>query len=671
MPGVVLVRHHEKYREEQLADPAHREIPTTIDAFRRVALTPLSSLGDDFIEFPGSWLPAGTYQRLRRRSFRISDYRPEQLPERTFPQHELTLRQILYAMWYLPRAITGRHGKAKPIAPSTYCLFAQILISMARWSLTNRYHESTLFAHLSVDDVRTLARLAHHGELVVRLLWRLGALKYISDVPTRTSEVPVHMSEPDRRDVMPAPPAEPERTPFQPFPDAFISELGWRCMWFVENLGPDLLQLEAECNSPALLALPRRERNAARNKIVQGHVWHDCQKRVIDLPPYLLYTEQQKDEAGPPRVWPPPNYRSLAVLVGALQSAHFVLLALSIGARDSELKACRADSVTESSDDRASSKTYKLGNQIGGVAREFPLPPLAVRAMLQQSCLAQLYHHKPDGPLFVIRSNNKRSSFEKRGTGDEHTHSNEMLTRLVTLFGLWPLLDGTSPHTHRFRKTLARLIGLALIDAPKILFDLFGHENMQQTMYYMLSDKQIMAELVDVANRMAHAMTGDILANLDSASGPAAPKLQQAMQSFRIQSGKERFDTETIDEAVEVLSIVGVPFKVVLPDVICTKQPHQIGACDPESRDPNPALCKPYCDHRLERGSARAQVEKTISYLCEKLQQAEQMSQMVRANWEGQLLHHLHRFEDVRARWLAFSKVAADVWATRVGADRA
>jgi hypothetical protein len=645
----------DEYRQAQPGYTATDRIPASISDLGSINISPKSTFADDLIELPENWMPGGGGQIYSRRSIRISDCWPAEIDRSLIRSHELAVRRALYALWYIPRFKAARYRK--PLAPSTFCARARGIIWMAQWSFRNRFHPDTLFAHLTNDDLKAMLGERKRISLVINDLQYYGVAKILTDVPP-VHRVAASTHEASRKGAKAETLPQQESKAYQPFPDDFISEFGWRCLWIINNLGPQLLHVQEQLSTPGIVDLPKRQRRDCQQHILRAVKWRDSQGQELESIPFdIAFGIKRVDHSFG---WPPQSAPEMAALLSMLQTSHFVVLALSIGARWSECSASEADFLSETDQSTFRTRTFKFADRIGGEQRDFPLPLEAVKALIQQSELARGFHQQVAGPLFVLR---KRKG--ERQPGDRLHEMNAPLQRLVEALSLAPLLGDSAAHTHRFRKTVARLIGLALVDAPKILFDLFGHKSMMMTLSYMLSDKQMLAELLDVADRTAHAMTGDVIANLDACSGPAAPKLQKAMKTFVLQSGKERFDTETIEEAVDVLSVTGVPFKIVRPGVLCTKQPTQRGACDPDSPDPNPARCRPECDHRLELASAKIQVDSAISYICAKLEGEPEMADLPRANWHGQLLHHLQRFSDVREKWLRQSATAATVWADR------
>jgi hypothetical protein len=279
--------------------------------------------------------------------------------------------------------------------------------------------------------------------------------------------------------------------------------------------------------------------------------------------------------------------------------------------------------------------------------------------MLQQQKLSSLFTASGDDqPLFVSR---QMGAANGKKIGSPMTYMGYAIQSFVNALELEGLLGDATAHTHRFRMTVARLAALALVDAPAVLFDLLGHDNFETTLGYMFSDPEARAEILEVARATEYALTKDVVEALPSAAGPAAPKMREALEHFRVQTGKERFDTETLDEAVEVLMLAGAPFQIVRKGVLCTKGAGQVGACSSGRSLPNPAACRTHCVHRLELASAKAQVNETIQYLLSKIEGAD-VSEMLRASFEGQLLMQLRRFDDVREQWISASTTVRAIW---------
>jgi hypothetical protein len=124
---------------------------------------------------------------------------------------------------------------------------------------------------------------------------------------------------------------------------------------------------------------------------------------------------------------------------------------------------------------------------------------------------------------------------------------------------------------HRWRHTVARLVALSVVGAPKVLFDLFGHQDIEMTLHYMMSDPTIAEEAVLVAKEMTYALAKRGIADLieGGGSGPAAASLRQQLPRA-MRMGEEEFDTG-LRETAEVLTYEGKTWSLVREGVICTK----------------------------------------------------------------------------------------------------
>lgn len=99
---------------------------------------------------------------------------------------------------------------------------------------------------------------------------------------------------------------------------------------------------------------------------------------------------------------------------------------------------------------------------------------------------------------------------------------------------------GQNFRTPPFRKTVARLVALALTQAPKVLMDVFGHKSIEMTLYYILADKDLRAEIEKVSRELrilsATQAIAEMVANDDSVNsygGPAAGMLKTAISTHK------------------------------------------------------------------------------------------------------------------------------------------
>ena len=227
---------------------------------------------------------------------------------------------------------------------------------------------------------------------------------------------------------------------------------------------------------------------------------------------------------------------------------------------------------------------------------------------------------------------------------------------------------------HRFRKTVARLVALALTQAPKVLMDVFGHKSIEMTLYYILSDKDLQSDIEQVSRelrvlRATEAVSAMVAAeeagsqslNLGGYGGPAALMVQRAVgiQKTRVHQRGEQWGANSARELAEILTLQGKAWEVVRPGVMCTKMPGtESGSCNKSKGHPEPSKCQTGCNHRLEEAFLREDVDGTIADCVAEFTAAHDSGdELMQALWAGQICAHLPRFKDIQAKWAANSTV--------------
>ena len=178
-------------------------------------------------------------------------------------------------------------------------------------------------------------------------------------------------------------------------------------------------------------------------------------------------------------------------LLGVVQIAHYFIVALSMGARQSEVLSLQRDCVMYAADGRAyaNGRTYKLVQRHEGEWRDWQLPDAAVEAIEQQvrmvSLGEQLELLNPatgSGNTHLVPTGDAPGHLWARLSGatsasDSSAPLREINKALVS-FARALCMDtapgGQRLRSHRFRKTLARLVALALTQAPKLLMECLG-----------------------------------------------------------------------------------------------------------------------------------------------------------------------------------------------------
>ena len=507
--------------------------------------------------------------------------------------------------------------------------------------------------------------------------------------------------------VPPASPAETE--PHLPLPDEYVSEMGWKSAWLTKNLGPSLVD--------ALEAFQGFWRRAAMTNVstatlsrwcfdyLKAHEWVDASGACIDALPFPLKLNQLgasrrkgAREAEVAFEWPPRNAAQVLGLCRTLQTAHMFITGLSMGARRTELGTLKRTCVQYATDGRpyAEGRTFKLVRRHDGEERDWQLPDLAVQAIEQQARLVSLFErlsgigHPRDPDEFEVGDHLwGQGGGGGRGSRDaplSNAAIGSSLLEYARALGMDKAPGGQALRPHRFRKTLARLVALAITHAPKILQDVFGHKSIEMALYYILTDKDLMAEIEEVAKELRVMRAQEVIRDLVSADetqaalikaagtsstsivglnlggygGNAAVTVHRALNMHRDNAHRrgEDWGATEVRELAEILTMQGRTWQLVRPGVLCTKAIGQAGPCNKKRGQPEPARCQTKCDYRLEEAWHREDVDATIAEALQLYEdELSRGEDLVAELWAGQVRANIGRFPDLETKWMANPKV--------------
>lgn len=446
------------------------------------------------------------------------------------------------------------------------------------------------------------------------------------------------------------------QSPYEPLPDSFVAEAGWRALWLLDELGPQVIKcarilreaLESRVDSDSKHTrwIYRRERAI---KALEDFEWVDSKGMPITQLPFSL-----KWASGEEHDWPPRGVGAFRRLLGLVQTAHLFIFLLSTGARIGEALSLMPGSISVTRDGSVG-RTYKLVYAAEGETKEWPLPDVAVRSIEQQEALRLAMHELPTAGRTDSDVPTPRDGSEALWTrvfgSDIFTGYNELLRQWVTKLGLDADLGRRGLHSHRFRKTLARLAGLALVGAPKILMDLFGHRSIAMTLQYILTDPQLRAETQVVAKAQTIMFAKEAIQEHMNNGGPAAGRVSAAVEQQRARLGRD-FNAGDIAQLAEMLTLNGTAWQLVRPGVICTKMPSESGPCAKRTGAPEPSKCRSTCDHRLEQYFLRDDVDRLLCEAVANYRSAVEAEDEIQAEeWAGQVLGNLKRFPKLEAKW--------------------
>lgn len=677
---------------------------------------------------PANWLAASlqigtTSLRVDLRK-RILDYLPEDIQQEAFTNKPLikridkavlTLTRYLLLLRMGPVGMGGGAGQ-RSLDVSTISTLAytegpqlmalaltneiNLLNAAADTTLPYEHHDfgPKVLGTLAQADLSALSKSARRGIYdECKRMHRLQDMGLWWDVPT--------LELPSKTKIMTGLPVTNELPEpideHKPLPDDYVAQMGQRSIWILKELGPNIMAIASamvelwDATHSATLA-PESVANKRQDgvkDILARHQWKDSSGNSIERPPFTINLAKEPgfvklrskaEEAieTDEFIWPPRHYPDIKALLGTVQMAHYFIVALSMGARQSETLSLKRTCITYAVDKRpyANGRTFKLEQRYEGVVRDWQLPDIATEAVEQQVRLVrigeQLSRITPSFSAMNARTTPPThlwGQFSAPGHGDATKpllDINQALTRYALTLGLSVRPGGQKFRSHRFRKTLARLVALALTQAPKILMEVFGHKTIEMTLHYILSDKSLRKEIEqvsrelrvmrakEVVERMVEADIASLSIdpkNLAGYGGLGALGVRGAVNSYRetVFRRGDQWGAQSVWELSELLTLQGTAWEQVRHGVICTKFPGQAGPCNKSFGRPEPSKCKSSCGHRLEEAFLREDVDGAIRDALSAYEiDSAKGEKLSAAFWVGQLRAHVPRFPDLHEKWM-------------------
>lgn len=527
-----------------------------------------------------------------------------------------------------------------------------------------------------LTEEELILRKGPRGKALSKSLAYLHRQGYIHDCPSgRVMDGEVERN----RKGEPAPknPLESEKQ-WQPLPDEFTGQCGQRALWVIKNMGQSLLLLlESGVKlqlSNAAAAEGRIKSASALNArlvdLVRGWTWTDSSGAAIHALPFTLHIKRKTNHysninSSRPDLyedfsWPPRTWGEVMQLVALLQGCHLWVLLLASGPRASTVLSYHVNCLEPCSDGhRLSATLYKTPRQRKGRVRNWPAPPVVVHTMEQQIRLANaIKSSNPDsqaaqGSHLWVQTH--RTHTTKGGVGSRMHDVNDPLEALVRRFGIRHLLDPSNPriHSHRFRKTLARIVALTLTNAQMILMDCFGHDDPEMTLRrYILSDPAIIADVQRVQRELVILMAQEAIESAHELGGAAGAAVRDAKTRYMRLHSKSSLDPQDVFELAEALTMQGMDWVVVMPGVICTLPVGFTGPCASGRGQRDPANCQSGCHNQILSAYHQTECDDMVRYIIEQLQRAvDEEADLMISLWCGQLNNWLYRWSSVFKAW--------------------
>lgn len=636
--------------------------------------------------------------QLADEDMRILALQPDNAP--LLDQAVLTLARYLVVLRIGPAGM-GRKGHGASLDPRTVSDIAYFIgpallgVALGRWlRAESRSNVASGFLNIvRAEDLTALKPSIRRLVLAeVRRMTYLDQHNCWKDVPSvgdaSSATTPVAGN---------APEFEPESAldPHLPLPDDYVSQMGQRSIWLIESLAPNLLLLaqeirriwEATANgrSPRVVEYSRRPKVA---KLFERWDWRDANGLPISKPPFDIHLSKNGSKGqslSTTAVWPPRNFAEFLGLLANVQLAHLFVVCMSTGARKSETLDLKRTCLEYAKDGLpyASGRTFKLVQRHDGELRDWVLPDLAVTAIEQQCQLVRIVERigpqKP-GPTGKARDTEPLHLWAQISTAGNHDRDlpllylDKALRSYARALGMDERPSGQWLRPHRFRKTVARLAALALTQAPKVLMNVFGHKSIEMTLYYILTDKTLQAEIEQVGRELrvmraveaveafvATENAGDTGVKLGGYGGPAALTIDRAVkvQRERVHHRGEQWGVDSVRELAEVLTLQGKSWEIVREGVVCTKfAGSESGPCNKSRGRPEPSKCQTNCSHRLEEAFLRDDVDAAMRSSVSEYEAALTANdELMQAMWAGQICAHVGRFDDLRDKWMTHPMV--------------
>ncbi len=429
------------------------------------------------------------------------------------------------------------------------------------------------------------------------------------------------------------------------FPNPFVSRLMNVCLWLQDNLSEQIIECwkaaEDAINS-SMEPLSRDKIKEIKLSVLRGRNWFDANGNSLTKLPFE-FSQREGAETIRSNAWPPTNWSTISLFITLVQITNLSVLAFCTGGRHHEI-AGMSDIGVAGHDDLIRSRTYKYSRRLGGIDREWPMHEIAARAVALQDKLASVIRPEGTNHLWV---QTRPWGESRRGAplADLSEQSHATLMRL----GLGNVSDGRA-HLHRWRHTIARLIGVIVDDAQEVLQDLFGHINVEHVLVYLLSNPDIAAEALQISEETAFVLTQDAIKEViaGSAGGLASERLFVAVEDYRMQRGIKALGTDDIEEAALLLRLEGTAFRRIKRGVLCTKAPGQLAPCTRGRGREDVGSCHTNCLNRLELQVERQAIAEELRQLAEQYALTPPEFVMIKERLAGQVLAFSRRAPEGR-----------------------
>ncbi|MBB3394266.1 hypothetical protein [Rhizobium sp. BK060] len=635
------------------------------EALSRIEIFPGQPLGKLYFVIPEDLLPPGGQRKLTQRTIDATiDGRLLQGASDLAAEHrrEWIGRSIL-AFWLPTGSKRGNGLQAYSFRKRCIELLSIVEASLPSMGPHDKDFWPFVLAHQADEFVAVTCsdRGKYDKHLAVNLLVEAASSGLlpspaVTSIPIPGAKVEEGYNQ-ERPQKKPLPPKADVKK--KPFPDKFVTELLSRAFWLQDNLATSVIHyFETLAAFEADGPLSGDQWKPIRRQAIGSVDWRDADGNLITELPFPIRQRRDQYCFEYSVRWPPQHHSTLRLFLRVIQTLNFCTVAFCTAARRHELQGMAHQAIVHEDDETVvEGITFKNTGRAGGRRRDWPLHQRAEKAIALQEQLAKLV--RPDGKTHLWVTLKEFDDPVGSPLADPTSASASVVDHLNLTE-----LAGGKPHVHRWRHTTARMIGLAVENAPEVLMDLLGN-NLEGVLDYLLSDPDLAKEAIRVAEEYTYALAEQAINEIDegAAGGPAAGAIRQGIAELKMSRGIRRLGTDETAEAVKQLTVSGTAFQVVRRGVICTKQPGEFGPCTKTLGRADKGSCRSTCTHRLELAAEKQRCERQIEAILDLIENAASAGRtMVVEHLKGQFVYEMERWSDVRQRIFAQHRLAIDLW---------
>lgn len=479
-----------------------------------------------------------------------------------------------------------------------------------------------------------------------------------------------------------------------PLPDEYVAEMGAKCVWVLHNIAPRVTVILNQLSDAWTHQIQNSDGNSAKSQkklrlirnIILNQKFIADREGAFPQPPFNIdihskYKIEQLFNGDINGHQKAGFFTAIVNLTRLVQQASLFVLSLSSAARKSELMSWKRYLLIDERKEYAGAegKLFKNAAHLDGDVKTWLLPEVPLFALTQQVSLGTTIDRMVSARDQLPEDSPSEDSESKPlwmqiadgpNLGHLMSNVNAELRSLARSLGMDPEPLGQNLRSHRFRTTIARLLGLAISEAPAILMEIFGHSHIDSTIYYFLSNSKLRAEIEKVVREQRvlkakkiideiHLDTeinpdGSISKHADHLGGKGALAIRRAVEE-RISTTYIRGETWGVTDAMELaelLTLNGTSWMYVRRGVMCTKFPGETGPCNRNKGSPEPSNCSSSCDHRFEEkflfDDVDQCIEDCVKYYQTKILEGDDLQA---AYWANQVKVHVPRFPELRQKW--------------------